>query len=399
MGLRLPSIMPYKFQDVDVPYRSEKLEISKEEMKLIKKIKNSPVEVQSFPQPSTPVKCIIDTDIGTDFDDTMALLYALHLENIEILGVTTNYGPADLRAAMVRKIQDAYIKCHPEKLVFPIIAGASCALGSHRNLFLASNEGLPFYKEEREELIDIKHMTSRVQSDAADFMIQTCLQYPHEVTIIAIGIPTNIGLALQRQQSFAENVKEIVIMGGGSIIDSKYIGKTPFEVPNPDEFLEFVKSGKPIHLYPNHNVSGDTLATKILFESQIKIRMIPHDVTKQFWVKGKAIDFLHEHAKLENADKDPAAVCGLMMEAWFARRRGQNGQCPHDPLTVHEAVYGDDNSPLKYARGTIIYHEWAAFSTFIPHNDGNHYLAIEAHNTEQFLQNLENHLIIEDYKL
>ena len=39
---------------------------------------------------------IIDTDIGTDFDDTLALYYALNLENLEILGITTNYGPISL---------------------------------------------------------------------------------------------------------------------------------------------------------------------------------------------------------------------------------------------------------------------------------------------------------------
>ncbi|EAY23503.1 inosine-uridine preferring nucleoside hydrolase, putative [Trichomonas vaginalis G3] len=178
-GYRLPSIYSYKYENVDVPYRSERLKISDSEMKQIKKIKASQTNLESYPQPELPVKCIIDTDIGTDIDDAMAILYGLHLENLEILGITTNYGPADLRAAIVRKIQDAYLKCHPEKKVFPIVAGASCPLGSHRDLFLAQNEGLPFMKGMIAECISLDHMKSRVQSDAADFMIQTCNQYPN----------------------------------------------------------------------------------------------------------------------------------------------------------------------------------------------------------------------------
>ena len=47
------------------------------------------------------------------------------------------------------------------------------------------------------------------------------------------------------------------------------------------------------------------------------------------------------------------------MEQWF-NRRNQNGQCPHDPLTVNEAVYSGDNSPIIYARGYLIGYEWAA---------------------------------------
>ena len=40
----------------------------------------------------------------------MAILYALNIPNFEILGITTNYGIPDLRAAVTQKIIDAFMK-------------------------------------------------------------------------------------------------------------------------------------------------------------------------------------------------------------------------------------------------------------------------------------------------
>ena len=46
-------------------------------------------------------KVIIDTDVGTDVDDALALLMALNAQEpaVELLGITTVYGHSALRAA------------------------------------------------------------------------------------------------------------------------------------------------------------------------------------------------------------------------------------------------------------------------------------------------------------
>ena len=67
------------------------------------------------------IKIIIDTDLGTDWDDAMAIMYALNLPNIEILGITTNYGIPKLRAKVVQKIIDAYEKKKCVLLIIPLI--------------------------------------------------------------------------------------------------------------------------------------------------------------------------------------------------------------------------------------------------------------------------------------
>ena len=165
---------------------------------------------------------------------------------------------------------------------------------------------------------------------------------------------------------------------------------------NPDyDAIKDITEGKNIVLFPNHNISGDTLATKFIFDSNIRTKIVSHTVSSKFWSEGPVIDFLREKAKNENDIKNPKTVegaVGLLMHEWF-KRRHQNGQCPHDPLTINEAVYDGDDSPIIYARGWIILHEWAAFSTFIPSNHGPHYLGIKVKENNNFLKKLETTII------
>ena len=172
-------------------------------------------------------------------------------------------------------------------------------------------------------------------------------------------------------------------MGCGDFIkNNKKINKNEY-----DDIINEIKDGNKINLFPNHNISGDTLATKILFDSGVKVKIVSHSVSSKYWAQGEIIDYFREKAKnvkdLNNID-DPDKVVGLLMNEWF-NIRYQNGQYPHDPLTVHEAIYGGDKSPLIYLRGKIIIHEWAAFSTFIPQINDPHYLSVKIKNNSNFL--------------
>ncbi|MDP9338194.1 MAG: nucleoside hydrolase [Acidobacteriota bacterium] len=50
--------------------------------------------------------------------------------------------------------------------------------------------------------------------DAARFMVRMVRQYPHEVSIYAAGPMTDLALALALDPHFAENTKELIVMGG-----------------------------------------------------------------------------------------------------------------------------------------------------------------------------------------
>ena len=85
-----------------------------------------------------------------------------------------------------------------------------------------------------------------------------------------------------------------------------------FDLPNDNhEALDFIKNGKPIILYPNHNLSGDALASKIIFNNdKLKIRIVSHEVTSQFWLCGEAIEYLKKIADNSSA----AGIVGELLK-------------------------------------------------------------------------------------
>ena len=144
----IPPLTDYKYFKRRVPYTTEEKEITESEQKKISELIPEKIEPITFPEfeSKNKIKIIIDTDLGTDWDDAMAIMYALNLPNIEILGITTNYGIPKLRAKIVQKIIDAYEKKNPENKKIKVISGASRPLGTHRELMIYGHEGLPFFE-------------------------------------------------------------------------------------------------------------------------------------------------------------------------------------------------------------------------------------------------------------
>ena len=100
-------------------------------------------------------------------------------------------------------------------------------------------------------------------------------------------------------------VKEIVIMGCGSAVQKGHkFGYDP---------IEEIKNGNIISLYPNHNISGDSLASKILFDANIPTKIVSHTVSSKFWSEGKVIDFLRNKANEEKDKTNPKHQKGLLV--------------------------------------------------------------------------------------
>jgi inosine-uridine nucleoside N-ribohydrolase len=56
--------------------------------------------------------------------------------------------------------------------------------------------------------------TRPAKKDAVDFIIQTIHRFPHEVTILEIAPPTNMGLAIRKDPTIVPLIKQIVTMAG-----------------------------------------------------------------------------------------------------------------------------------------------------------------------------------------
>lgn len=144
-------------------------------------------------------KVLIDTDLGDDVDDAAALIMALNSPELEIVGITTVYLDTVKRAEMVLDLCSMY-----GREDIPVCAGFSTPLIERPDPKTAPIQYKILETERKEQLIK--------DCDGADFIIQKVKEYP-DLTIVAIGCMTNLGIAFYREPELMKHVK-IIAMGG-----------------------------------------------------------------------------------------------------------------------------------------------------------------------------------------
>ena len=134
---------------------------------------------------SIPV--ILDTDIGSDIDDTWALAMLLKSPELDTRLVVTDTGDTEYRARIVAKMLE--------------IAGRTD---------IPVGVGLPFpideaRKRQRAWVKDypLESFPGRVERDGVQAIIDTIMESPEPLTLIAIGPMPNIKAALEREPRIA----------------------------------------------------------------------------------------------------------------------------------------------------------------------------------------------------
>lgn len=159
----------------------------------------SPASAQAAP---STVTLLLDTDIGSDIDDAVALAYLLANPQANLLGITTVTGEAQKRAALAEHL----VGLVPQNI--PVLAGYEMPQQ------IASRQ--PVAQQARK--LDPKLLGALPKAhdpeQAIDFMASTILAHPYEVTLLAVGPFTNVARLLVREPGISRLLKEIVIMGG-----------------------------------------------------------------------------------------------------------------------------------------------------------------------------------------
>jgi purine nucleosidase len=260
-----------------------------------------------------PKRVLIDTDVGSDVDDALAILFALKSPQILVEGITTVYGVSDIRAKIAKKLTG-----YAERSDIPVIAGESNPLRSYRKqLWHTGREGLGVLTEtdfgKSLDEMDIKR-------GADDFLIEKIMSNPGKYTIITLGALTNIALALRKEPRIAQHIKEMYIMGGAIAWPHKF---TLPEYTNTSD--------------PEHNFFCDPLAAQEVFLAPIRKEVFPLDITTQVPVSREDFEKLNGIGTLQDAVK-------ALVDEWFEYRdeifqRHVGFTCMHDPLTVASLVY------------------------------------------------------------
>lgn len=147
------------------------------------------------------VRLWIDTDIGTDVDDALALALALRHPELELVGVSTVFGDVELRSRMVEEL----LRLGDAEGV-PVVTGLGKPLTDHRIGLMFGHEG--------RGLLEDAAPRERTESDpdapARIDALARALEAASADALVAIGPLTNIAALLRAGMK----LPRLSIMGG-----------------------------------------------------------------------------------------------------------------------------------------------------------------------------------------
>ncbi len=253
-------------------------------------------------------RVLIDCDPGTD--DALAIMMALNSRDLDVAGLTTVAGNARIEDTTRNALS-----------VLECIGRAETPVwqGSARPLKGSFRYGYDYHGEAGMGMrLDAPRGSARAEP-AFEAIGEIALASPGELTVIALGPLTNVALALQREPRLAEEVAEIVVMGGA------------VEVPgNVTERAEF-------------NIYNDPAAAEVVLRSGARTTLVGLDVTMQaafsrgegLWVEGGSAT---------------ARLARRILGGWFEGHPDRDEYELHDPLAVAAVV---DPSLLSYRQGAV----------------------------------------------
>ncbi|NJM46750.1 MAG: nucleoside hydrolase [Alkalinema sp. RU_4_3] len=243
-----------------------------------------------------PIPLIIDCDPGVD--DAIALLLAFAAPELRLLGITTVAGnvPLSLTSSNARRICEL-----AHRTDIPIYPGCP------RPLLNALTTAAEVHGETGLTGITLPEPTMALQSvHAVDFIIDTILNSAPPITLATLGPLTNLAIALIKEPRIAQNIQQVVIMGGAI---------THGNITPSAEF----------------NIYCDPHAAHVVFTSNLPITLITLDVTHTAIATPKRLQNLRDrqHPLCE-------AVANLLQSygSYDQERHGFEGAPLHDPCVI-----------------------------------------------------------------
>lgn len=210
-------------------------------------------------------KIIFDTDPG--IDDAMAILFAEKSSAVELIGITTVVGNAFVETCTRNAL---YLK-ERFNLNAPVYQGAARPL--------VVEQGQPPYFVHGDNgfgNVPVPEPTISAEAgSAAQFIVDTVLANPGEITLVAVGRMTNLALALRLCPEITQLVKSVVIMGGALGVNGHSGNVTPVA---------------------EANIIGDPHAADIVFRAGWPLTMVGLDVTKETMMDVARMERIRDNA-------------------------------------------------------------------------------------------------------
>lgn len=197
---------------------------------------------------SSRKRILIDTDPGVD--DSMAILFAFCSPEVKVEGLTAVFGNSGSGNTTLNALRLVELAGKPD---VPVARGAEGPL-------LRPFIGFGWRVHGHNGLGDADFPLPQGKPNprrAAQFIVDTIMANPGEITLVALGPLTNVALAVALEPLIAQNVKEVVIMGGAANGKGNASGVA------------------------EANIRNDPEAAKIVFNAPWPVTMVGLDVTRQ----------------------------------------------------------------------------------------------------------------------
>ncbi|MCD7907159.1 MAG: nucleoside hydrolase, partial [Clostridium sp.] len=194
------------------------------------------------------IKIIIDTDIGDDADDTLAICLALKSKELEVLGITTVFRNTAARARIAVGLLQQMGR--PD---IPVYAGLGRPLVEEADVTAVPAQLFP----------EMEQLPWERSLGAVEYLRRTLTESAEPITLVTIGPLTNIGVLLRAYPEVKQNIREIVMMAGAYYMH-----------------------------YNELNVRSDPEAADIVYTSGLPIRAIGLDVTTRCQVNDQLVELL-----------------------------------------------------------------------------------------------------------
>lgn len=250
----------------------------------------------------TPI--ILDTDIGSDIDDAMALAYLLREPRCELLGITTVSGEVEKRSRLCGVLCDAV-----DREDIPIHSGISTPL-----LHGPGQPNVPQY-----EAIATTPHRREFPTGSVHWMGETIMSRPGEVTLLAIGPLSNVGALFAAYPEAPRLLRQLILMCGVFTADNGH-------GPGAREW----------------NALVDPVATAIVYKARPPRHLsVGLEVTTRCVMNAK--ELVNAMKGAENLDRKVIDMAGVWMQH-------TDTICFHDPLAA-AAIF--EPELLTTATGTV----------------------------------------------
>jgi purine nucleosidase len=240
---------------------------------------------------------VLDTDLGSDVDDALALAVLLGSPELDLLGATTVYGDVRLRARLVTgfaALAGRTLTCRP---------GRGEPL-SGTPVWLSGQEGRHFPLPPPPPSFPRDHAVRRTPdeegTDGVGWLLEQAENAVGNLEIVAIGPLTNLALALRTDPAFAGRIRRVWLMGGN------------FSAP-PDEPAE-------------HNFGSDAVAAAEVIRSGLPITALGVELTRQLRLEDDDVTEIGRRGPLgRQLERETRAWMAYWNEPY---------DVPHDAVTV-----------------------------------------------------------------